>query len=127
MKIVLSGEKYPKISTVGKKEKRLRSQYVEQLFGVEGVGLRLPARRTGVSLYAVRQFLISQLRSTGGRPGLSDATVKRNKVPMLEGDWEKLKDIAQYYGKQKGVRVTPAQAAASVLHLALENLEIPKK
>jgi hypothetical protein len=61
------------------------------------------------------------LRSTGGRRSLEGAS-KRQKIPLLEGDWERLQEIAEA-SQSEGIHPTPAQVASILLHRALNEIK----
>ena len=73
----------------------------------------------------VRQALQSMVRSSGGRPGITSA-VERVKIPRIEEDWAKLEELASKLREpgQTESKLSLAQVAAVVLHLALERLPV---
>jgi hypothetical protein len=73
------------------------------------------------ALFGLRQEMYQRLRSTGGRRSLEGAG-KRQKIPLLEGDWERLQDVAEA-SQSAGVRPTPAQVASVLLHRALKEIK----
>ncbi len=77
-----------------------------------------------VSLFTLRQFLIDRLISSGGRPTLKGAAKKRNKVPFLEDDWDKLKTMAEYYKRKDGITVSPGQVASAIVHSFISTIDI---
>ncbi|MBI2839653.1 MAG: hypothetical protein HYX75_15180 [Acidobacteria bacterium] len=86
---------------------------------------RTPHLRQGakgpISLLALAELLSQQLASTGGRPGLANAE-RRQKIPTLKGDWQRLKHIASQL-QQRGVPCTPGQVAGILLHEDINWLE----
>ncbi len=72
------------------------------------------------ALFALRQALYQRLRSTGGRRGIEGAT-KRHKIPLIEGDWERLQEVAKA-SRNGSIQPTPAQVASLLLHQALNAL-----
>jgi hypothetical protein len=109
--IVSTSKRYPSISKA-EFAKALGAERVKDVDAV--VGGSPPA------IFALRQALYQRLRSTGGRPSLEGAG-ERKKIPLLEGDWEKLEEVAKA-AKTNGVQPTPAQVASMILHRALQEL-----
>lgn len=116
--IVHSGPKLPRIVHTGPVLPRVDPKMVAEALGAEGPVARLSGRGSPISLLAVRQAIWSRLRSTGGRPGLDDAT-KRAKVPLSDETWARLEEIAAKV-TDSGVNTTPGQVASVLLHLALD-------
>ncbi len=73
------------------------------------------------ALFALRQDLYRLLRSTGGRRSLKGAG-KRHKIPLMEGDWERLEDAARASGNED-IHPSPAQVASLLIHHALNHLK----
>jgi hypothetical protein len=73
------------------------------------------------ALFGLRRALYQRLRSTGGRPSLEGAG-ERQKIPLIEGDWERLQKVADL-SQSNGFRPTPAQVASILLHQILNEIE----
>lgn len=73
------------------------------------------------ALFGLRQALYARLRSTGGRPSLEGAG-ERQKIPLIEGDWERLQEVAEM-SRNEDFHPTPAQVASILLNQALDRIE----
>ena len=73
---------------------RLDPAEVAKALGAKPTGVKVEAPTAGpITLFAVRQELFRRLQSSGGRPGLPDAD-KIAKVPVSEGQWKQLEELA---------------------------------
>ncbi|MFH1665804.1 MAG: hypothetical protein ABIA77_06645 [Candidatus Omnitrophota bacterium] len=111
-----------KIKDTGKTQRVISSSRVSAALRAEDTGARIETNRGPISLFSLRQVLVDQLRSTGGRPSLESTGGTRNKIPTVDGDWEKLKEIARYYRKNEKKAISPGQIAAVVLHLGIQKI-----
>ena len=112
-----------KIKDTGKTQRIISPGRVSKALSAEDTGVRTDTSRGPISLFSLRQVLVDQLRSTGGRPGLEGTGDKRNKIPTIDGDWEKLKEIARYYKENEKRAISPGQIAAVVLHLGVSRID----
>jgi len=117
------GKMRKKIKDTGKTQRVVSFDRVSKALGAEDMGVRIDTSRGPISLFSLRQVLVDQLRSTGGRPGLEGTGDTRNKIPTIKGDWKKLKEIARYYGKNEKRAISPGQIAAVVLHMGILKIE----
>jgi len=92
---------------------------VAQALGAEQVGPSRTRPVSPVAILALRERVGRLLKSTGGRPALEGAAA-RKKIPLQEGDWPKLQEIAAKVEGEGGVKATPGQIAAVLLHEAIE-------
>lgn len=102
----------------GVSARRVDHAVVERAFG-EGIAARVEAG-AGLDLWALKRTLRNMLRSSGGRPGFADAP-SQVKIPKVADDWKRLEAIARAM-RDLPFKPSPTQVAASVLHLALQNL-----
>lgn len=114
------------IKDISKTQGKVSDKVIEQGLGAKKIGIKIDTRKAPISLFQLRQFLIERLISSGGRPKLKGTTKKRNKIPLLEDDWNKLKSIADYYKKKDGINVSPGQIASAIVHSFIANMD-PKK
>jgi hypothetical protein len=111
------------IKDISKTQKKINDKLIEQALGAKMVGIKVDTRRAPISLYKLRQFLIERLISSGGRPKLKGAAKRRNKIPLLEDDWNKLKSMAEYYKRKDGISVSPGQIASAIVHSFISNID----
>ncbi len=69
------------------------------------------------SFWALRSKLLSDLVSTGGRPGRKEA-VARKKVPMTESEWALLDEITRVLN-MRGVKASAGQVAGILLNQSM--------
>jgi len=119
-KFVLKGATQRKARVNSAGQRKVDSDLVAKSLGAEPTGKR-SARFLDV--LEVREALKSMVRSSGGRPGIVMAA-DRVKIPRIEEDWVKLEELALKLREpgQSEPRLSLAQVAAVVLHLALEKL-----
>ncbi|MBI5526248.1 MAG: hypothetical protein HY897_07930 [Deltaproteobacteria bacterium] len=66
----------------------------------------------------LRNWVVDNLASSGGRPTLKGLEVVR-KVRFSERSWEELQRIARTWSRS-GTQVSPSQVATSILDLAIQ-------
>ena len=93
--------------------KRLDSDTVVQALSAEDFGVHIDTRGGPLSLFALREQLIKQLHSTGGRPSLG-RNLPRYKIPMLPEDWNKLKILAELCNEK--IRISPSCEATPIIN-----------
>lgn len=111
------------IKDISKTQGKVEHRIIEQTLGAREVKIKIDTRRNPISLFQLRQFFIDRLIASGGRPKLNGAAKKRNKVPLLEDDWIKLKSLAEYYKKKDGISVSPGQIASAIVHSFISNID----
>jgi hypothetical protein len=88
----------------------------------EALGAKIDARADGhgagspFSLWALRSRLMTDLISTGGRPGRKEAVAR--KIPMTEAEWALLDEITRVVNRRGG-KATPGQVAGILLHQSM--------
>jgi hypothetical protein len=97
---------------------RVEPHDIDQPLGATRVA-RTPGTRTGspFSLWALRSRLMTDVVSTGGRPGRKEA-VARKKIPMTEAEWALLDEITRVVNRRGG-KATPGQVAGILLHQSM--------
>jgi hypothetical protein len=109
--------------TISSKDKLARSidpAKVTKALGAKEVKTNGEIDGSSPALFGLRQALYERLRSTGGRPSLEGAG-ERQKIPLIEGDWERLQEVADL-SQSEDFRPTPAQVASILLHRALDQI-----
>ncbi|MFQ6084337.1 MAG: hypothetical protein ACE5WD_13400 [Candidatus Aminicenantia bacterium] len=114
------------IKNIGQTQRKVDAKIIAKSLGAEKVKVKIDTKQGPISLFSLRQFLISRLRSSGGRPALVGTTEKRNKIPLFNEDWDKLKVIAKYYKEKEGINVSPSQIASALLHIEISEIDISK-
>ncbi|MCK4326576.1 hypothetical protein KAU86_03545 [bacterium] len=115
------------IKNVGLTQRQVNLKVVAKELGAEAVGVTIDTRQGPISLFALRQFLVERLRSSGGRPALVGALKKRrNKIPLFDEDWIKLEKIAKYYKQKEGLNVSPGQIASALVHTDVSRIDTSK-
>ena len=84
------------------------------------VGERIQILLSPITLLAVRAELAARLRTSGGRPGLSDTT-RRTKIPLREHDWAALEQLAAAVGSD-GFVPSAGQVASVLLTLSVRQM-----
>ena len=114
-----------KIKDVGPTQRLVNPKVVTKTLGAEDVAVEVDTRQGPISLFSLRQFFVSRLRSTGGRPALVGIEKKRrNKIPLFDEDWHKLEALAKYYKEKEGIKVSPGQIASALIHTDMAKLDI---
>ena len=111
-----------RIKNTGKGQRRIDINDAAKALGGEKAGVKVNTRQGPVSLFSLRQFLITHLRSSGGRPALAGTTKERKKIPLFKEDWDKIKIITEYYKKKEGINVSPAQIVSALIHTDLSKI-----
>lgn len=112
------------IKDISKTQGKINDSLIEQTLGAKKIGIKIDTRKAPISLFTLRQFFAEKLISSGGRPRLEGAAKKRNKVPLLEDDWNKLKSISEYYKRKDGINVSPGQIVSAIVHSFISDLDI---
>ena len=99
---------------------RIDASKVAEALGGEPSDLKHAVAGSPLSLFQVRQELSRRLQSTGGRPSLSD-TSARKKVPLSDGQWKELEEIAAEVASP-GFSPSAGQIASVLLALSLRSL-----
>lgn len=107
-----------------KAQRKISTEFIGKTLGAKKIEIKIDTRKSPISLFVLRQFLIERLASSGGRPKLEGAAKKRNKIPLLEDDWNKLKSMAEYYKKKDGINVSPGQIASAIVHSFISGVDI---
>jgi hypothetical protein len=112
-----------RIKNTGKTQRRVMPGKIAKALGAEEIDLHLNPKRGTISLFMLRQLIVNKLRSNGGRPSLIGAQKNRTKIPLIEEDWSKLKEMSKYFKVKEGMNVSPSQLASILIHKALDNIQ----
>lgn len=114
------------IKDIGKTKRKIDAKVIANALGAEEVGTKIDTRRGPISLFSLRQFLVNQLHSTGGRPTLRGIRKKRNKISLATDDWEKLDKIAKHFKEKEGINVSSGQIASLLIHVEVSKIDTSK-
>ena len=120
-KIISVGDKAERIVNTGRALPRIEPSEIAAGLGAEPCGVRGSAPLDPIALAALGNELITRLRSTGGRPALSDAS-ELCKVPLSVEDIAALESIIVAIEKATGRRPSLGQVAGVVLRTHLDML-----
>jgi hypothetical protein len=120
-RLVLGDKPKPRLGiTEPRSRRRLAPEEIAKGLGAERAGA-VPPGGSPISAYAVRQELYRRLRSTGGRPALTDTDLKP-KIPMRKSQWKKLQELARRV-ETDSFHPTPAQIASIILDAGIDQFE----
>ena len=114
------------IKDKGRAKKLVDPKTVAKALGAKKAGVDIDTRRGPVSLFSLRQFLVSRLHSTGGRPRLKGTMKKRNKISFFTEDWKKLEEISKHYKEKEGINVSSSQIASALIHAEVSKIDTSK-
>jgi hypothetical protein len=118
--IKVKGKSLPKVRVRGDTLERVEGSVVAEGLDAESDHASLSVAQGPVALAALRQALVEQLRSTGGRPSLGAS--RRQKIPLHDADWELMLRIANLLTDGE-IRPTPGQVASELLRQRLREVE----
>lgn len=109
---------FERLEDQGPTFERVEPDEIEQELGAKK-DARTEGRHAGspFSLWALRSRLLTDVISTGGRPGRKEA-VARKKIPMTEAEWALLDEITRVINRRGG-KATPGQIAGILLHQSM--------
>jgi hypothetical protein len=123
-KINIVGAEAERIQDTGRALPRIEASELAAGLGAEPCGERLSGELDPISLAELGNELIKRLRSTGGRPSLTDAT-ERCKVPLSPEDFAALEQIINAIEQQTGTKPSLGQIASVILRVHLDLLKKP--
>jgi hypothetical protein len=119
-KINVSGATLPPIRDTSPSLARVDPDEVREALGAESTTERLKEALGPVTLFALREELLNRLQSSGGRPALTGVT-RRAKVPLNDGDWLLLEELAAAVASP-GFAPSAGQVASVLLTLSLHSV-----
>ena len=117
--IEVRGKTLPKVRDASPTLDRVDGAEVALALGAQTVETPGPTPQGPVALFGLRQALAARLRSTGGRPSLGVG--RRQKIPLDDGDWELLCQLAEMLADDQS-RPTPGQVASELLRQRLHQV-----
>lgn len=108
-----------RVTVVGATKRRIDRTGLSQALGAATSASLRHTDDTPLGFVAVRQKLMNDRRSTGGRPGFADA--ERRKIPIPAAVWRLVADAAAEMA-EPGFQPSPAQVASAILSIAVHHL-----
>jgi hypothetical protein len=100
--------------------RRVDAAQVRQGLGAEETPQALAEALAPLTLFALREELVSRLQSSGGRPALA-GTTRRAKIPLSDDDWHKLEELAAAIASP-GFAPSAGQVASVLLSFSLHSV-----
>ncbi len=119
-KINVSGATLPRIAKTGKTLKKIDPKILAEALGAKVVSTSAVKAHGPVSLFALRQYLLENLHSSGGRPGL-ESHARRQKIPLTDEIWLALTGLASIL-RADGISISPGQMASALIRQSLAQL-----
>lgn len=119
-RITNSGKTLPRIRQNGKTLKKIDPQQLAEALGAEAVSNNAVKPQGPVSLFGLRQYLLENLQSSGGRPALENAS-RRQKIPITDETWSALTALASIL-RADGISISPGQMASALIRQSLAQL-----
>ena len=108
---------FERISDNSPTYERIGAEEISRALGADADN-KVPAHGgSPFAFWALRSRLLSDVVSTGGRPGRKEA-VTRKKVPMTEAEWKLLDEITRILN-MRGVKATAGQVAGILLNQSI--------
>jgi hypothetical protein len=104
---------FERISDTSRTYERVGSKDVARALGAKADTQVAGHGGSPFAFWALRSRLLSEVVSTGGRPGRREA-VTRKKIPMTEAEWKLLDEITRILN-MRGVKATASQVAGILL------------
>ena len=108
-----------RISLTGAVKRRADRSGLAQALGATAVTPMPNRSETPLGFVAVRQKLMTDRRSIGGRPGFADA--ERRKIPIPAMVWQLVSDVAAEMA-EPGFHPSAAQVASAILSVAVDRM-----
>ena len=118
-RIALTDSKSRRVAVKAASTRRVSAADLGKRLGAEVVAAEPLRSGSPPNFAAVREEVFRRLRSTGGRPGLEG--VGRKKIPLTEGDWKIVKQVANHIS-EPGFRPSAGQVASVLLSITLRSL-----
>jgi len=113
-KVYITGAKPKRIRVTDKPQRRIEPADVAAALGAEPCAERIEANLDPISLAELGTQLLRRLRSTGGRPALSDAT-EFCRVPLTAEDMKALEKISAQIEQEIGTKPSPGQIVSIIV------------
>jgi hypothetical protein len=113
-KIEIIGVKPKRIDIVDQPKRRVERNEVAAALGANPAGRQPAGDLDLIGLAELGTQLVARLRSSGGRPALSDAT-EICRVPLSPNDVRSLEKITDQIGQTTGTKPSPGQVASMIV------------
>ncbi len=113
-KINITGRQPKRIRVVDKPQRRIEPAELAAALGAEPCAERVGENLDLISLAELGTQLLRRLRSSGGRPALSDAT-EFCRVPLSAEDMKVLERIGAQIEQETGAKPSPGQIASIIV------------
>ncbi len=108
---------YERLEDESETFERIEHSAVEQALNAQAGPVQHGESGSPFSLGAIRNKLLGELVSTGGRRGRREVFA-RKKIPLTQREWNVLDEITALV-KSRGVNATPGQVAGILLHQSM--------
>ncbi|MCI0640803.1 MAG: hypothetical protein L0Y72_02440 [Gemmataceae bacterium] len=113
-KINIIGAKPKRIQIVNQPKPRLDPAEIAEGLGATPCGDRTPQNLDLISLAELGTQVLTRLRSSGGRPALTDAT-EICRVPLSAEDLKSLEELTGKIGQSTATKPSPGQVASIIV------------
>lgn len=113
-KVNVIGAQPKRIRVLDKPRRRIEPGELASRLGARMVGHYLGSNLDPISIAELATRLMQRLRSSGGRPALSDAT-EFCRVPLSPDDLRALETLTDQIERDTGARPSPGQVASVIL------------
>ncbi len=120
-RIEITGAKPKKIEIADTPKRRLDAAELAAALGASPAGLETAGHLDLIGLGELGTQLLARLRSTGGRPALTDAT-EMCRVPLSTDDVKTLEGIVAQIEDSSGARPSVGQLVSVIVRAHLESL-----
>jgi hypothetical protein len=108
---------FDRISDTSPTYERIGAEEIALALGAIADGTAQSRGGSPFSFWALRSKLLSDVVSTGGRPGRKEA-VARKKIPMTDAEWDLLDEITRILN-MRGVKASAGQVAGILLNQSM--------
>jgi hypothetical protein len=113
-KIEIVGAKPKKVEIVDQPKRRIEPSELAAALGANPAGGQTAGNLDLISLAEIGTQLLGRLRSSGGRPALTDAT-ELCRVPLSAEDLKALEKITDQIAQASGTKPSPGQVASIIV------------
>ena len=113
-KIIDTAKTARRIEVTDRPARRIEPEAFAAALGAEPVGQAHAANLDPLSLAALGSELVKRLRSSGGRPALTDAT-EVCRVPLSAEDLKSLEALTEQIAEASGAKPSPGQVASIIV------------
>jgi hypothetical protein len=121
-KIQIVGAQPKQLEVVDRPKRRIDPGDLAAALGAEATGQHAPLSMDPIALAELGTQLLDRLRSRGGRPALTDATVNC-RVPLTAADVKTLETMVAQIGGSTGAKPSVGQLVSVIVRLHLNALQ----